>query len=575
MTEAPGNYAQLPVDKIVPSPYQQRRSFGGTEDKELAESVREHGVLQPIRVRPNGKPGTFELVFGERRWRAACAAELDLIPAIVVDLTDDQVIKQLIEENLQRKDVHPIEEGDGYYVLMHKHGYTEEQLLAITKKSKAYIYGRIKLARNLAPGPKKAVLEGQLQVVVAELIARIPDHKMQDAAMKDCLGLTDLGYDVGVAGETIRSDDGKRHREDQPLSYRAAVALIRRKYQTKLALASFDTTDATLIAKVGACTTCPHRSGNQPELPGLTVNGAKPEDHCTKPSCFEDKVQAQFKRVADKARAEGKTVVEGKKAEAMFYNNGELKSDSSYVAPDQRLPYDVVHSYDDKHTFKKLLGKHIAEVPTAIVQDIRGTAVEVLDKKKAIEVLREHKLLPKRGSSSGMRNGSSTAAEKKAAKARKEDREKEKLREEAYGVLITAAAAAAENLAASKDAAMWRWVALAIATDYHYTERTMFSERRGLDYDTELEKLIEAAKTGGALRALIVEMMMCKMADSVVNEHGDADEAMDLAKRLFGLDWKKAEKEALAAREKAKETAKAEEKADAAKKAPKKKGKGK
>lgn len=464
------------------------------------------------------------------------------------------------------QDIHPLEEGETLSALHTKHGYAIDELMSKVGKSRSHVYARIKLT-ELAAGVKKAMLDGRLPHAHGELIGRIPDHKLQEQCCREVLGEAGMREieDLGISHESVNDKEERWGGKAQVLSFRATAALVRRRYQTRLSLATFDPSDATLTP-AGACGPCPHNSGNQPELPGMSAP-VKAESYCGNLACFEKKTAAQFKRVADNARAEGKKVIEGKKAEALFYNNGQLKTESGYAAPEQRLPYDVIHSYDDKLTYKKLLGKHLAEVPKAIIQDERGAAVEVLDQKKAIEILREHKLLPKKGASSGIRHGSQTEAEKKAAAKRKKEREEEKLREEAFPFVVAQAVEAAKALPTAKMAALWRMVALFLREFLDYAAGEAY---RGIHGDEEphddIAERAEKLKSESDLRALAVELLLVQAADDIIGGSGITDEPMELAGKLFGLDWKKAEKLALAAREAKKQTEAAEKKVAEAKK---------
>lgn len=563
------------LDRIAPDAAQPRKHFDETKLNELAASITKHGVQQPICVRPvAGKAGHYTIVFGERRWRASEIAGLDTIPAIVdTEANDDPnaLLERQLIENAQREDLHPLEEGEALRTLHEQHIYGIEELAAKVGKSRSHVYARIALTK-LAPGVQKAMLEGRLPHAHGELIGRIPDHKLQEQCCKEVLGQVNHDVlrnleDVGLRHEAVNEKDERAvwqgDSKKQTLSFRATAQLVRRRYQTRLSLATFDPADAALTP-AGPCGPCPHNSGNQPELPGMSAP-AKADSYCGNLPCFEQKTAAQWKRTADAARAEGKKVFEGKKAEAMFYGAGQLKSDSGYAVPTQRLPYSVIQSYDNKLTYKKLLGKHIAEVPKAIVQDERGAAVEVLDQKKAIEILRERKLLPKKGSSSGIRNGSQTEAEKKAAKLRKEEREKEKLREEAFPFLLTQAVGAAKTLPEAKAAALWRLVALFLREYLDYAAGELY---RSLYDDAEphdhIGERIEKLKSESDLRGLVIELLLIQAADDVTSGAG-VTEAMELATKLLGLDWKKAEKYALDKRALDKQT-EAAEKATTAKK---------
>ena len=134
---------ELPLDKILPNPAQPRLSYEEESLGELADSIREHGVLQPILVRPVGPK--FELIAGERRWRASRLAERDSIPAIVVDFDEQAALEVSIIENLQREDVSPLEEAAMFRKMMDL-GYSVRQLAQKIGKDKGYVENRIRLA---------------------------------------------------------------------------------------------------------------------------------------------------------------------------------------------------------------------------------------------------------------------------------------------------------------------------------------------------------------------------------------------------------------------------------------------
>ena len=119
----------VPIDRIRPNPDQPRRSFDEKELNELAASIRERGVIQPLLLRPYpGSPQEFQIVAGERRWRAAQIANIHDLPAIVRDLNDTEVLELAIIENIQRADLNAVEEALGYRQLMDRFGHTQERL---------------------------------------------------------------------------------------------------------------------------------------------------------------------------------------------------------------------------------------------------------------------------------------------------------------------------------------------------------------------------------------------------------------------------------------------------------------
>ncbi len=135
----------VPVDHIEPNPEQPRMVFEPTALDELAASIREHGVLQPILVRPLG-PNTYQIVAGERRWRASRLAGLDSIPALIEEIDDDTALEIAIIENLQREDLTPLDEAAMYDRMVHEHGYSIRKLADKLGKDKGYLENRLRLA---------------------------------------------------------------------------------------------------------------------------------------------------------------------------------------------------------------------------------------------------------------------------------------------------------------------------------------------------------------------------------------------------------------------------------------------
>jgi ParB family chromosome partitioning protein len=147
LIESRATHAQIrevPVGKILPNPAQPRLSYDEESLTELADSIREHGVLQPILVRPSG--AQFELIAGERRWRASRMAERDTIPAIVVDFDEVTALEVSIIENLQREDVSPLEEAAMFRKMTETFGYSVRQLAQKVGKDKGYVENRLRLS---------------------------------------------------------------------------------------------------------------------------------------------------------------------------------------------------------------------------------------------------------------------------------------------------------------------------------------------------------------------------------------------------------------------------------------------
>ena len=304
------------LDDLYPSPTNPRKSFDAETLTEMADSIRRHGVLQPILVRPwpagypfEGPAPRYEIVAGERRYRAANLAGIDRIPATVRNLTDDEVLEIQIIENLQREAVHPMEEAEGYALLMQRGHHSAEELADKIGKSKAYVYARLKLTA-LCDAARTAFRDGKLSASTALLVARIPSAVLQAQYLDEIIN----GYNA-------------------PMSYRDAARVAQMRYMLRLHDASFDVNAADLLPEAVACGACPKRSGNQPEL-FADVTSA---DVCTDPECFAAKREAWAARQRAEAEAAGSTIITGKAAEAIipsWATQPTTRGDSGYLALD-------------------------------------------------------------------------------------------------------------------------------------------------------------------------------------------------------------------------------------------------
>ena len=165
----------VPIEKVFPNPQQPRRSFGAEQLEDLAASIREKGVIQPLIVRRRaGEDGTFEIVAGERRWRAAQMAQLHELPVLVRDFDDTEVLEIAIIENIQRADLNPVEEAVGYKQLMEKFGHTQDKLSAVLGKSRSYIANLVRLLQ-LPEEVQTYLRDGQLSAGHARALITAQD----------------------------------------------------------------------------------------------------------------------------------------------------------------------------------------------------------------------------------------------------------------------------------------------------------------------------------------------------------------------------------------------------------------
>ena len=334
----------LPVGGIVASLTNPRKIFKAEPLQELAHSIQASGVHQPILVRPlpaarleetsralrssvlawpfattrKREPIEYELVAGERRWRACQLAGVAEIPAMIRELTDEQALEVQVVENLQREDVTELEEAEGYEVLMQHGTLNADQVAAKIGKSRSYVYARLKLLA-LGNTARNALREGLIDASKALLIARIPDEGLQIKALEFC----------------ARPD----YRGDPP-SYRECAHHIQDTFMLRLDKAQFTITDATLLPEAGACGDCPKRTGANPDL----FKDVDSADVCTDPKCYRAKEDAHTAQVVAAAQARGQTVIAGEEAAELVYDayNSKLKG------------YRRLDSVDDSPTDKPL-----------------------------------------------------------------------------------------------------------------------------------------------------------------------------------------------------------------------------
>jgi len=392
-------FKTLDLSDIGLSPTNPRKTFNETKLEELTESVRQKGVLEPILVRPNpgyhvsedlseekrawriwpgkvvesGKPSVsvtgrmskpaaealcrqmnekaYEMVAGERRWRAATRAQLSVIPAIVREMTDREALEIQVIENAQREDVPALEEADGYQMLIKTHGYTVDEISEKTGKSKSYVYGVLKLC-DLPQVARDEMGKGELSASVAQLIARIPNGELREKAAKE-----------------ICSPHVSWRR-----AYRAAKEHIEANYVVELKGAPFSRKDATLVPAAGACDTCPKQSGNnRAEYPDGRA------DICNDPPCFAEKKAAHNARLLQAAGEKGFAVLDEKESRKIYPYGSSMTYGAAYV--------DLASQCDEdkrRRSYRQLLGESVKPV---IAQDPNGGIHYVVPKATAFQAL--------------------------------------------------------------------------------------------------------------------------------------------------------------------------------------------
>ena len=198
--EAPRADRMLGVDQIQPNPDQPRTRFAPEQLEELAESIREKGIIQPLIVRPFNDG--YQIVAGERRWRAAQMARQHEVPVIIREMDDTEVLEIAIIENIQRADLNPIEEGQGYQSLIERFGHTQDKLSKALGKSRSHIANMMRLGS--LPDPVKALVsEGKISMGHARALVPLePDVAINRARM-----IVDQGLSVRQLENLLKSPD--------------------------------------------------------------------------------------------------------------------------------------------------------------------------------------------------------------------------------------------------------------------------------------------------------------------------------------------------------------------------------
>ena len=347
-----------------------RKVFKPETLEEMAASIREKGVVQPILVRlvsdiedeecrKAAGSAKYEIVYGERRWRGSKIAGQTDIPAIIRKLTDHEALKLQVIENAQREDLDVLDEAEQLSGLLKSGKSTIDQLVTEIGKSRATIYGRIKLldAPNSA---KQAYRAGKLSPQVLLLIARVPNQKVAEEATERIL--------KGAHG-------------GEALSFRQVQHLIANDYMTQLKGAPFDPKDAALVPDAGPCASCPKRTGNHKEL-FADVGRA---DVCTDPVCFRLKCDAARARLMAKAETEGKMVLSVEDSRALYPHGNYLSSEAPVVALANPCPF------ASGKTWQEVIDElPEGERPSVIVAvDRNGELHELIGKKEAGEAARD------------------------------------------------------------------------------------------------------------------------------------------------------------------------------------------
>lgn len=370
---------RIPRTLLAPSPTNPRKHFDAARLAEMRESIARHGVLQPLVVRAiEGRDGSdgqplYEIVSGERRWRASEGAQ-DTLPCMVQPLTDLEVLEIQVIENVQRDDLHPLEEADGYEQLLldppwwspnHRprvQGYSIDELALRIGKSRSHIYARLRLL-GLTPAARHAFFEQAFGIGSALQIARLNTQHQEELVQAL---LHDAAKGAAWTADTISHT-------------------VQQRYMLRLAGAPFKLHDATLLPEAGACAVCPKRSGANPEL----FDDITEADTCADRACFARKCEAHEVQAIAIAEERGHTVITGIEAARL------LPTPDATVKGYLRLDRPSEFALSAK-PLAEVLGSDVRDVALIVRSNgagVASTIVEVMPTPIVRQVLKDKGLL--------------------------------------------------------------------------------------------------------------------------------------------------------------------------------------
>jgi ParB/RepB/Spo0J family partition protein len=367
---------------ITPDPHQPRKLFDAAKLNELTESIRERGVETPILLRPlsSGK-FQYQIVFGERRWRAAKAAGLKQIPARIRVMSDAQAAESQLVENTQRDDMTPMEEAQAFERLRAQFNYSIEELILKSGKSEKLVRQRLRL-NLLPPDAQTALLENRLRLGVANAIVWIDNVEDRRAATHHILTNTwnNLAQNVHQAEEYIQ-----------------------RHYLLQLSKAPFSTRDEKLHPPAGSCIKCPKRTG----ATGALFEDLGVKDSCLDSGCYQEKVQLHRAAQVAKLSAAHPVVDEETTKRIFRHSQDDVDSSSGFVNLTA-----VVYQDPKQRTWGELIGE---AAPVQVAVNEAGKSVKVLKRAEAVKLAKEHANVDLDAKESGSR---SDALARKKARAR-------------------------------------------------------------------------------------------------------------------------------------------------------------
>ncbi len=231
--ERPRGQRRVPTSSLRPNARNPRRIFSDTELDELTASLRERGMIQPIVARPvRGAPDAYEIIAGERRWRAAQRAGLHEVPVVIIEATDEESLQLAIIENVQRADLNPLEEAEGYRALVEDYSHTQDDIAKMVGKSRSHVANTLRLLK-LPPSIRGYIFKGKLDAGHARMLVGQPN------AEKLAEEIVARGLNVRQVEEIARQEsgrNGKSHSRKRSAAKSADTLALERRLSDALGL---------------------------------------------------------------------------------------------------------------------------------------------------------------------------------------------------------------------------------------------------------------------------------------------------------------------------------------------------
>lgn len=526
---------------LHPPDQKDNRLFGSGMDttslRELADSIIEVGIQQPLKVRKNPKGDGYEIVFGTRRHTAAGLIKLKELPCLIDDLTDAEVAELRLVENLQRVGINEMEEAAGYRGLLDiveagKPVHTLQSIAKKVGKSVNTLRARLKLLK-LPDVAVQAFAAGKLEASVALLIARIPDPKVAEKAALEILD------------PFSHSPEGAANPDIEPLSFRRAKEHVQTRYLKRLKGAPFDPEDKDLVPVVyekldaaavgasqvldeparlygGSCKDCPHRTGNMKAL----FPDMESADVCTHPACFKRKTDAAFKQEAARFAKKGQTLAtKGQARELVGGYDGTLTSEAraQYVDLTEKAP-------GKRGTLQAVLAEHLPKETEILAvraadQDGKKHTALLVPVAVALAAAKAAKVKLTPPDDQG-RSGAQQADRQKEEEAKREAKVKANTAKvaTAYSALLKAVTEVKKL-----DKRFWLFLAVQLCWS------GSFNERRGIKGGQKGLAQWLKRRTDAELRACIIDAHCC---DRPVSYQGEVSDEFIGACQHFGVKLK-------------------------------------